>query len=71
MSLAVVDKNQGLVNAALEIAERRADTLRQLKAVLLSNDDELALSLARKVCGLNEKSNRANKSLYGIPGGKR
>jgi hypothetical protein len=71
MSVPVVNKNQGLVDAALEIAERRANTLRQLKAALLSNDDELALSLARKVCGLDEKNNRANQSLYGIPGGKR
>lgn len=71
MSLPTVDKDQGLVNAALEIAERRANTLRQLKEALLSNDNELALSLARKVCGLNEKNNRADKGLYGIPGGKR
>lgn len=45
----------GVVDRAIEISRRRADTLRQLREALLSNDDAAALSLARKVCGLDEK----------------
>ena len=62
---AQVEADQGLVDAALEIAERRANTLRQLKTALLSNDDAKALSLARKLCGINEKSHRTFKSIDG------
>jgi hypothetical protein len=62
---AELEINQGLVDAAIEIAERRADNLRQLKKALLSNDNELALSLARKLVGISETSNRTFKSLDG------
>ena len=55
---AELNKNQGLVDAALEIAEQRTQTLRQLRHALERGDNDLALSLARKVCRLNEKSNR-------------
>lgn len=60
---AAVDLNQGLVNAALEIAERQSHILRQLRSALERGDDALALSLARKVCGLNEKSHRTVESI--------
>lgn len=51
----------GVMSAALEIAQRRADTLRQLRNALKRGDDAEALSIARKVCGLNEKSDRTFK----------
>lgn len=47
---------QGTIDAALEIAQRRADTLRELREALVSNDETKALSLARKVCGLDDKA---------------
>lgn len=52
----------GVLDAALEVARRRADTLRQLRDALKRGDDALALSIARKVVGLDAKGNRAVKS---------
>jgi hypothetical protein len=64
-SLKLVDGHQGTFDAALEIAQRRADTLRELREALVSNDEKKALSLARKVCGLDDKaSSGANKSKH-------
>lgn len=60
--LELKNNDQGLIDAALEIAERRAHTLRQLRDALVSGDDEKALSLARKVCGLDEKVYSTPKS---------
>jgi hypothetical protein len=50
--LKLVDTESGLLNAALEIAQRRANTLRELRQALVRGDDLLAISLSRKVCGL-------------------
>lgn len=63
----------GTLTAALEIAQRRADTLRQLREALERNDDALALSIARKVCGLNEskKMLRIVASKHGGPSSNR
>lgn len=55
---------RGTLEAALEIAEQRANTLRQLRDALESNDDVEALSIARKLCGLNEKSDRVVKGVH-------
>lgn len=51
-----------LIAKAVEIAGKRAQTLSALREALDRNDDEKALQLARKYCGLtnDEKSNRAN-----------
>jgi hypothetical protein len=52
---------EGLVNKALEISERRAETLGKLKAALLSGEDSKALELAREYCGIDHaQSNRVN-----------
>lgn len=57
----------GLVDVALEIAERRAVSLRQLRDALVRGDNVKALSLARKVCGLtDEKSDTASKGVHRI-----
>lgn len=56
-------ENPGTFEAALEIAERRAQTLRQLRTALESNDNARALSIARKLCGLkNEESDSTRAS---------
>ena len=44
-----------LVEAASEIADRRLQTLWQLREALLNHDDESALALARRLTGLDEK----------------
>jgi hypothetical protein len=46
---------QGLVDAALEIARKRKETLTDLRKALEVNDSEGALKLARKLCGLEEQ----------------
>lgn len=58
----------GTLDAALEIAAARAQSLRQLRDALESNDDALALSIARKVCGLNDETgNRTTPRQYSGP----
>lgn len=60
-----LEVNQGLVEAALEIAERRTNTLRELRVALERGDNDLALSIARKVCGLNDqKSHRVVEGIH-------
>jgi len=44
----------GMVDAALEVCERRRDTLRRLKDALINEDTDKALSLARQLCGLED-----------------
>jgi hypothetical protein len=39
-----------------EIAHRRAELVGELKAALLAGDDQLALRLARKVCGIEQEA---------------
>lgn len=43
----------GLVNAALQIAAKRRETLRRLRAALVNSDTAAALKYARELCGLD------------------
>jgi hypothetical protein len=54
----------GLIAAALEISDERAETLRRMKSALERGDDLLALEAARELCGLEheQKSHRAYTS---------
>jgi hypothetical protein len=45
-------QSDGLASAALEIAESRAQALRQIRDFLLANEDEKALKLMRKYLGI-------------------
>ena len=45
----------GLVDAALEIANGRRETLRRLREALEAEDNTEALKLARKLCGLDDE----------------
>jgi hypothetical protein len=53
---------RGLLDAALEIASKRRETLDHLRAALESRDDAEALRFARQLCGLEneETSNRVD-----------
>lgn len=53
---------RGVVEAALEIARERRETLAQLRAALEKGENEKALRLARRLCGLeiNEERHRTN-----------
>lgn len=46
---------RGAVNAALEISVRRRDILGRLRDALLTDDTGTALSLARQLCGIEDK----------------
>lgn len=50
----------GVLDAALEIARKRGDTLVRLRAALEQGNDVEALKLARELCGLDheQKSHR-------------
>ena len=51
----------GVVLAALEISQRRRDTMRRLKAALEGGDDAGALEIARELCGIDhDERNRTN-----------
>lgn len=50
----------GLVEVALEIARRRRETLVRLRRALETGSEGEALKLARELCGLHEKSDRAH-----------
>jgi hypothetical protein len=54
----------GLVDAALEIAGKRLDTLHRLRIALLSRQDAEALGFARLLCGLenDETGDRIDSS---------
>ena len=45
----------GVLDAALEIARRRRDTLAQLRAALEAGNQEQAITLAKELCGLNHE----------------
>jgi uncharacterized protein YpiB (UPF0302 family) len=49
---------RGLVDAALVIARKRQELLKDLRASLEINDTEGALKLARKLCGLEHEEIR-------------
>ena len=53
---------RGVLDAALEIARRRRDTLAQLRAALEAGDHEQAITLAKELCGLMhvEESHRTD-----------
>jgi hypothetical protein len=61
--LKIVERDlSGTLDAALEISKRRANNLRELRQALERNDDALALSIARRLVGLNDQeSDRAFK----------
>jgi hypothetical protein len=50
----------GVVEAALEIARKRRDTLARLRAAVVSGDNTKVVELARKLCGVenDEESHR-------------
>lgn len=52
----------GVIDAALEIARKRKETLGQLKTALLDGDTDEAIKLARDLCGIDheQESHRAN-----------
>ena len=45
-------ENAGLVTAAMEIATKRAEALREIRDLLLAKEDEKALKLMRKYFGI-------------------
>ncbi|HLY62880.1 MAG TPA: hypothetical protein VKV95_19210 [Terriglobia bacterium] len=53
----------GLVEVALEIASRRRETLKQLRAALESGNNSEALNLAKELCGLHEESDRTHSRI--------
>ena len=55
----------GVLDAALEIARRRRDTLAQLRAALEAGNQEQAITLATELCGLahDQESHRTNSRI--------
>lgn len=55
----------GLIDAALEIAGRRRETLARLREALKAGDGPKVLRLAGELCGLDDEqqSHRARKSI--------
>jgi hypothetical protein len=55
----------GVLDAALEIARRRRDTLAQLRAALEAGNQEQAITLAKELCGLThaQESHRTNSRI--------
>lgn len=45
----------GCLEAALQIAQRRAVQLEQLREALVREDNEQALTIAKQLCGLNDE----------------
>ena len=56
---------KGVIEAALEIARRRSETLRLLRQALVTCDDTRALAFARDICGLDDEktSNRTDSRI--------
>ena len=53
----------GILDAALEIAQERRENLARLRTALENGNDPEALRLAKELCGLdNEKESRRNPS---------
>ena len=46
---------KGLLDAAIEIAQKRRETLRRLRQALESSQDAEALNVARELCGLENE----------------
>ena len=53
----------GVVDAILEAGQQRKLLLDRMRAALESGANSQALELARQLCGLDEKSHRANQSI--------
>lgn len=62
--------DQGIVDAALAIAEERENTTRRLARAVLDGDFDTAKLLAEELIP-NEASNRAHKSLNRVAGRRR
>ena len=69
MSLHVVktDPDQGIIDAALAIAEERENTTRQLARAVLAGDFDTAHKLAEELIP-NEAHHRTHKSLNRVAG---
>lgn len=61
--LRLIDNDQGLVNAALEIAQRRKDTLIRVKAAIRERDLEEADRLITELVPDDKKVHRTFKSV--------
>jgi hypothetical protein len=46
----------GLLDAAMDIASKRRDALREMRGALVKGDNEAALQYARRLCGLNDEA---------------
>lgn len=55
---AEMDNNQGLLNAALEISARRAQTLREIRDLFVEGKDSEAMKLTKRFLGVEEKKPR-------------
>jgi hypothetical protein len=44
------------LSAIVDAARKRAELVGEMKAALLAHDDQLALELARKVCGIDQEA---------------
>ncbi|MFY9731966.1 MAG: hypothetical protein WB723_04210 [Candidatus Acidiferrales bacterium] len=51
---------KGLVDAAIEIADARRQTLQRMRTALERGDDTEALKFARELCGLNQDEQARN-----------
>jgi hypothetical protein len=69
MSLELIKNNsdQGLIDAALAIAEERENTTRRLARAVLDEDFETAEQIAKELIP-NEARNRTHKSVHRIAG---
>jgi hypothetical protein len=63
--MSAADDLSGIVDAAVEISERRRETLATMKEALERGDSEEALEYARQLCGIDdEESDRTNQSVH-------
>lgn len=52
---AELQKTQGILDAALEISARRAETLREIKSLILAGDELKAMKLLKQYLGIQER----------------
>lgn len=71
MSESRTEVNQGIFDAALEIAARRANTLRQVKGLLENDEDRKALKLLREFFGMKKKRSSDNAITFPSPAPER
>jgi hypothetical protein len=61
------EPNQGIIDAAIEISVKRREALSRLRDALERGDNELALELAKQLCGMEsndeQKNNRIDKGI--------